>query len=313
MLETYSRNRLVWPVALVFTFIAWILNGWLGVGGKVAHEVVLMPFFDYLLGMLVCAAAVYLLAEINTRYTLVTNSDRTISLTMMLLIAMATFIHPLQFPQLVMICYLVYYFILLGIYQSRQAPVGVFSANLALGVATLVCPQLVWMLIVSIFSMGILRALSPKCFVAALLGVVVPYWFWGVLAPWLGGSELFSNHLSQMTAFGEGGLGILSAKELWSFWVTLAMFVVGGLDFFMNIHLNRSRMRMNYYVFYLQGAASFLFLWIEPQLFMYVFPLCMVNTSILFGHFTSTAKGRLPDILLSVILILWLITTLFIS
>ena len=96
MLEAYSNTRLVWPVALVFTFFAWIMNGWFGLGGKIPHTVVLSPFFDYLFGMVACAAAVYLIAELATRYSLLGNTDRTISLTMMLLVAMATFVHPLQ-------------------------------------------------------------------------------------------------------------------------------------------------------------------------------------------------------------------------
>ncbi len=313
MLETYSKNRLVWPVALVFTFFTWIMNGWFGLGGKAAHTVVLTPFFDYLFGMVVCAAAVYMIAELTTRYSLLGNTDRTISLTMMLLVAMATFVHPLQKAHLVLICYLISYLVMLGAYQSRQAPVAAFSVNLLLGFSTLVCPQLLWLVIVNIISLGVLRALTMKSFVASVLGLALPYWFWGVLSPWIGPEGAFADHLSQMTDFGSGGLDILSSKEVWSFWTALAMFLVGAVDFFLNVHMNRSRMRIDYYVVCLQGAAVFFFIWLEPQLFRYLFPLAMVNSAIACGHFTSFAKGRIPDILLSAILVLWLITTLFIS
>ena len=81
MLQIYARNRLVWPLSLGFTFITWILNGWIGLGGKMPHQVLTTPFFDYLLGMVVCAAAIYMLAEINTRFAFLSNTDRTISLT----------------------------------------------------------------------------------------------------------------------------------------------------------------------------------------------------------------------------------------
>lgn len=313
MLEAYSKNRLVWPVALVFTFFAWIMNGWFGLGGKIPHTVVLSPFFDYLFGMVACAAAVYLIAELATRYSLLGNTDRTISLTMMLLVAMATFVHPLQKAQVVVVAYLIAYIMLLGAYQSKQAPLAAFSVNLALGVATLFCPQLVWLLIVNLVSFGILRELSLKVIVASLLGVSAPYWFWAGLSPWIDVEGGCSAHLALMTQFASGGLGIMPPKFRWSFWVALSMALVGGVDFFVNIHLNRSRMRMDYYVVCLHAASVFFFIWMEPQLFRFLFPLVMVNAAILFGHFTSFAKGRIPDILLSLILILWLIATLFVG
>ena len=313
MLEAYSKNKLVWPVALVFTFFMWIMNGWFGLGGKIPHAAVFSPFFDYLLGMLACAAAVYLIAELATRYSLLGNTDRTISLTMMLLVAMASFVHPLQTAQIVLISYLIAYIMLLGAYQSKQGPLDAFSVNLALGISTLFCPQLGWMMIVNIISLGILRVLSLKSIVASVLGLSVPYWFWAGLSPWIGEGGACADHLAMMTQFGTGGLGIMPMKYRWAFWVTLAMAGVGGVDFFINIHQNRSRMRMDYYVVCLHAACVFFFIWMEPQLFRFLFPLAMVNAAILFGHFTSFAKGRIPDILLSVILILWLIATMFIS
>ena len=161
-----------------------------------------------------------------------------------------------------MICYLITYLVMLGAYQSRQAPINAFSANLTLGVCTLVCPQMVWLIIVNIISFGILRALNLKSLVASLLGLMAPYWFWGVLEPWIGTEGGFSQHIDLMTTFGTGGLGMLTQKEIWSFWVVFAMFAVGAADFFMNIHQNRSRMRMDYYVVCLQGLAAFFFVWI---------------------------------------------------
>ena len=308
MLNTYAKNRLSWPVALGFTLITWILNCWLGIGGKAVYPVLLTPFFDSLLGMIVCALAIYMIAELNTRFTLLSNSDRTITTTFLLLIAISMFLHPIQPAHLVMLCYLAGYMVMLDAYQSRTAPVKSFTASLALGVASLVCPKLVWFLPVLLASFVILRASSLKSIVAAALGLMAPYWFWKGISLLTGGDS-FSRHLSQMTSFDDGGFGILGAKELWVFWIVLLVFTVGAVHFFMSIHQNRSRTRINYYVICLQGASAFLFLWIEPQLYRFVIPLCMVNAAILFGNFCSNAKGRIPDITLSVVLLLMLIAT----
>ena len=313
MLEFYSKNKLVWPCALVFTLIAWILNGWFGTGGKMAHAIVLSPFLDYTLGMVVCALAVYFVAELNTRFSLLPNSDRTISLTMLLLLAMSTFLHPLQGNHIVLVCSLVSYASLLDAYQSRKAPAKAFVTNLALGIASTVCPQLIWLVIANIMSLAILRAMTPKSLIASVLGIVTPYWFWGVVGGWLGHYDVFASHLAMMNTFGDGGLSILPVKLRWSFWVALLMTAVGGIDFFVNLHTNRSRTRMSYYMVCLQSAWAFLMLWREPQIALSLFPFLILNTSILWGHFTSTSKGRIQDVTLTVIMALWLITTLFIS
>ncbi len=313
MLQTYARNKLTWPLSVGFTFITWILNGWFSVGGKMPHQVLVTPFSDYALGMFVCVIAIYMVAEINTRYALLSNTDRTISMTFMLLIAMSMFLHPIQKAHLVMICYLVSYMLLFEIYQSRKAPILAFSVNLALGVASLVCPHLIWLVIMNCLSLIILRAFGLRTLVASFLGFVLPYWFWGIISYAFDGSIAFMAHLDMMNDFGNAGFEILGAKQIWAFWIVLAIFLVGGIDFFVNIHQNRSRTRINYYVVCLQGVISFFFIWLEPELFMYLFPLCMVNASIVWGRLCSFSKGRTYDIIWTVVAVLWFITTLFIN
>jgi len=312
MLQVYARNKLVWPLSVGFSFITWILNGWFGLGGKMAHTVLLTPFFDYAVGMLVCVAAIYLLAEINTRYAFLSNSDRTISMTFMLLIAMAMFIHPLQTSHLVMICYLIGYFLLFDTYQSRQTPLMAFSVSLTLGVSSLVCPQILWLLIANIISLIILRAFGMRALVASFLGVILPYWFWGIISYAFFDMTSFNAHLSEINTFGGAGLEILSAKQLWSFWLVAVMYVVGGIDYFVNIHQNRSRTRISYYVVCFQGLFLLVYLWSEPEQYMNLFPLCMINTSMLWGRLCSFSKGRIYDVIWSGVAIAWFITTLFI-
>lgn len=313
MLQIYARNKLVWPLSLGFTFITWILNGWIGLGGKMPHHVLTTPFFDYLLGMVVCAAAIYMLAEINTRFAFLSNTDRTISLTFMLLIAMAMFIHPLQKSHLVMVCYLVTYLLLFETYQSRQAPILAFSANLALGLSSLICPQILWLVLANVVSLVILRSIGLRTLVASFLGIVLPYWFWGIIAYVLGDMTSFGNHFSQINAFGGAGFEILSNKQLWAFWLVTLVFIVGGIDFFINIHQNRSRTRINYYVVCFQGVVMLFFIWAEPEQYMNILPLCMINASMVWGRLCSFSKGRVYDVIWTSVAVAWFITALFIK
>lgn len=309
MLRIYSRNQMTWPVALLFAFVMWILNAIIGIGGKPLHEPVTNTFFDYVLGLIACAALVYVIAEVNTRHYLLANSDRTISLTLMLLIVMATFFHPLQPNQLTMMAYLVSYLYLFGASKAKKTQVVAFVAALSLGVASLVMPQMVWMIVALWISMVILRAFSFKGLVATILGTSLPYWFWYVIAVVADKQEAFQLHLNKMTAFGHASMQILSTKELWCFWVVLAMTVVGIIYFYKDIHLNRSNTRINFYVVCFQAAAAFFFIWIEPECFQGIFPICLVNAAILWGRFCSFSKGRMPDILWTTITIAIIVTT----
>lgn len=277
------------------------------------HQIIISPFFDYAIGLVVCAAAVYMLAEINTRFAFLSNTDRTISLTFMLLIAMAMFMHPLQKSHLVMICYLIGYLLLFETYQSRKIPILAFSANLALGLASLVCPQILWLIIANLISLVILRAFGLKPLVASFLGILLPYWFWGIISYVIGDMTAFSNHIDQINAFGGAGLEILSSKQQWAFWLVAVVLVVGGIDFFINIHMNRSRTRINYYVVCFQGAFILLYMWAEPEQYMNLLPLCMINASMLWGRLCSFSKGRIYDVTWTGVAIAWFITALFIK
>ncbi len=313
MLQTYARNKLVWPISLGFSLITWILNGWLGLGGKLPHDVLLTPFVDYTLGLFVCVVAIYLLAEINSRYAFLSNTDRTISMTFMLLIAMAMFLHPLQKSQLVMICYLIGYLILFGTYQSRQTSILAFSVNLMLGIASLVCPQIIWLFIVNVISLMILRSFKLKSLVASVLGLMLPYWFWGIITYAFGDMEVFNTHLQQVNAFGGAGFEILSPKQIWAFWIVAVMFIVGGVDFFINIHQNRSQARISYYVVCFQGVALLFYLWAEPEQYMNIFPLFMINASMLWGRLCSFSKGRTYDVIWFSVAVAWFVTSIFIK
>ena len=266
-----------------------------------------------LLGMVVCAAAIYMLAEINTRFAFLSNTDRTISLTFMLLIVMAMFLHPLQKSHLVMVCYLITYLLLFETYQSRKAPILTFSANFALGVSSLVCPQILWLVLLNILSLVILRSFGLRTLVSSFLGIVVPYWFWGIIAYVLGDMTAFSSHLAQINAFGGAGFEMLSSKQLWAFWLVAVVLIVGGIDFFINIHQNRSRTRINYYVVCLQGIVLLFYIWAEPEQYMNILPLCMINASMLWGRLCSFSKGRVYDVIWTCVAITWFVTALFIK
>ena len=309
MLKIYSRNELTWPVALLFAFVMWILNAITGIGGKTVFEPLTNAFFDYTLGLLACAAIVYVIAEVNTRHYLLANSDRTISLTLMLLIVMSTFLHPLQANQLTMMAYLVSYLYLFGASNSKQPQVLAFIAAMMLGVVTLVMPQMVWMIGALWVSLVILRIFSLKALVASLLGVALPYWFWAVIAAVIGKQEPFHLHLDSMTSFGHASFDVLSTKQLWCFGVVLAMTIVGIVYFFKDIHLNRSNARINFYVVCFKAVIAFFFIWLEPECFQGVYPLCLVNAAFLWGRFCSFSKGRMPDILWTSITIAIILTT----
>ena len=276
------------------------------------HQVLVTPFFDYALGMLVCVAAIYLLAELNSRYAFLSNTDRTISMTFMLLIAMAMFMHPLQKSHLVMVCYLIGYLLLFETYQSRQTPMLAFSLNLTLGISSLVCPQILWLLIANVVSLVILRSFGLRALVASFLGIMLPYWFWGIISYALGDMTPFSSHLQLVNAFGGAGFEILSAKQVWAFWLVAVMFVVGCIDFFVNIHQNRSRTRISYYVVCFQGLFLLVYLWAEPEQYMNLFPLLMVNASMLWGRLCSFSKGRLYDVIWFSVAVVWFVTAIWI-
>ena len=79
--------------------------------------------------------------------------------------------------------------------------------------------------------------------------------------------------------------------------MTFAIFLLGTIDFYMRIYLDKTRTRVIYNVIILHGAAYFLLLLLQPISILTLLPVTFVFTALMGGHYISNDNTTLSNIL----------------
>lgn len=249
------------------------------------------------------ALAVYLMAELNNSNVLLRVSSRMLGSMLAFLLAFALVCHSLQPGSVVMLLSLLSFFPLFAIYQLPH-PGFTFISYLFISVASLLFPKMLCVVPVYWFIQGYLRALSFRCFVASLLAVVLPYWFYGGVALLTGTLPDFLAHIEALTHYEWGDYTQLPMKDLLTFSFTVLLFLSGSIDFYLNRFLDKTRTRILYNVVIMHGVYVILFISLQPQYFVTLLPLLLIDTAITFGHFFTLTHTRFSHIYNLILLIL---------
>ena len=88
---------------------------------------------SFVLGFALCALAVYLMAELNTRYVLLRISSRMLSTCLVMLCAAASMLHHLSPAHLMLVCAVASYFPMFATYQRPYSTTRIFLESLFIG------------------------------------------------------------------------------------------------------------------------------------------------------------------------------------
>ena len=153
-----------WPASGVDSFSSWTFQS---------------SSARYALGLLCYAIATYSLLETNSVCLLLRIRSRMVSSTFLFMAVACGFLHPLTHASLALLGMAVAFYQLLSSYETDKAQVGVFNAYLAIGLGSLLwAPMLLLALVMLWNQLAYLRNLTWRHFRAALIGLLLPYWFW---------------------------------------------------------------------------------------------------------------------------------------
>jgi len=313
----YQRRLAISPTSLhtvsLIVVIAWVVAGsaspvtsdslvglWPLLPGAVIHS----GWVNQLIALVITVLSVYTIRELNVSHVLLRINSRTISFCFAALMTTCIFLHAFQPGYVVMFFILLSLFFLFSTYHQEASAGNAFITFLCLGVSSVFYPKLVWMSPLYVFSLFQLRALNPRSVSGAVLGLITPFWLVGSIAYCLDEMAVFSGILRQMVVFEWGGYTHHSASQTIMIWLSFAIFLIGSIDFLTRNFLDKTRVRVLYYVVVLHGAAYYLLLLLQPVSSLTILPVAIVYTSIMGGHYVSN-----DDTLLSNILV-WLFTIL---
>ena len=223
--------------------------------------------------------ASYLMANLNNTNVLIRIYSRMVSVSFIALSSTAVFLFPSVKGAFVQLCFIASLLLFYNCYQDKEAII-VYS----------IC----W-----------------RTFLASLVGLLTPYWFWTAWKLWLeeGNLTMITEHFSALADF--------RIPDPLTFHQTLLLILVAILGITGTIHFVRTssrdkiRTRQLYYSFFILGMSAAIFLMLQPQHYDMLIRIMIIATSPFIGHFLALTKTKFTNMAFIVITIAILTLTVF--
>lgn len=252
------------------------------------------------LGMTVLS--VYALAELNNRQSLLRISSRLISSMYALLMGVAVTCHGFDMSQVVALLLILSFFPLFAAYHT-SSQTHVFVSFVLLSLASFIMPGIMLLAPFYWICFVWVRSLTFRCFVASLLGLVVPYWLYGgvlILFDDYAGLWALADQYVQLPWLRFPGVSIYDLALLL---FNVAILLAGYVDLNMRSYLDKTRTRVLFSVVTVHTVGVLVTALLLMPLLHQLLPVIMVNTAIIGGHFFALNYSRLAHIIAIVVLI----------
>ena len=243
-------------------------------------------------------ASATMMVELNNSNALIRIYSRMVSCSFLVMTTMSLFLFQTINVAVVQITFIAFLLFLLRSYQEPNATGLTFYAFCALGIASIVFPQILLFLPPLWIVMAIyIQSFSPRTFMSSIIGVLAPYWF---VAAWLiytGRYAWLGTHLISILQFGTPlYLADVKLHEWLTFAYVLSCALIGGIHFIMYSYQDRIRIRLIYEMFIVLDGITMLFALIQPQHFDCLLGMAIVLTAPIIGHWLALTSSKLSNI-----------------
>ena len=256
----------------------------------------------------------YLMVQLNNVHALIRVYSRMVTCTFIALSCAMCFLFPSIQGAFTQLCIVAALLVLLTTYQDRQSAGRTYYAFLLWGLISLMYPHvlylvpILWLLMTSIF----LVSLSLRTWVASLLGLITPYWFYGCWLLWKGDIDTLVTHLSSLTCYHTlFDFSILSPSQQLSLSLIALLSVIGITHYIRNSSGDKIRTRIFFSCFIWLDIISFAAILVQPQHFDLFIRIMVVCTSALYGHFAALTRTRVTNVTFFTLIALTLILTFY--
>lgn len=282
------------PVAILIASLLWFLHANLD--------------WKQLSGWVICLITTFFFIEFNNVHAIIRIRTRMVSSCFLLWMGVAYFLHPQQNSSFVLLCMLLSYYTLFHSYQKNQPVRDIFHAFLFMGIGSLFFLPLLYFIPLYYWSMAVyLRALTFKSFLAGIIGIITPYWFFAGYALFQNDLNLLISHFTDFAHFEFPSLSVyleLGGERISLFCLLAALNLTCMVHFIMTNYNDKIRTRMFFNIITLHSIAILLFLIVQPQYFNILFGLLIMNSCPLLSRYFALTPSRFTDILFITILLL---------
>ena len=257
------------------------------------------------------ALAAFLMMELNAIHALIRIYSRMVSCVFIMLMCMICFLFSSIPGAITQVCIIAATMLLLNSYQDKEATGWIYYSFLMMGFASLAFIHMLYYIpVLWLIMLFQLQSLSWRTWVASLLGIVTPYWFWCCWLGWNGNLPTLVDHFLPMGDFSKPfDLSILSTHLLITLAFVLLMAIIGTIHYIRKHHDDKIRIRLIYGGFMWLSLITTLFLFLQPHHYDVLIRILIINMAPLLGHFMALTHTRLTNIAFFVIIAITLLIT----
>ncbi len=254
----------------------------------------------------------YLMMELNNANALIRIYSRMVSCSFVVFATMAVFMFPSIRAAIIMLGVVGFYTFSFRCYQDTHAPGWTFYAYFCVGMASIVWVQSLFFLpVLWIIMRTNILAMSPRNFVASVLGLLLPYWFLAGYLAVKGDISILVNHFTQLAVFTEPfNLTTLNINQIITLSFVLLCAVIGIFHFLNQKRNDNIRTRLFYQVFITIDLAAIVFIFLQPQHYEALLSILIVTTAPLIAHFFALTRTRITNWMFLTLLYSTIIITL---
>ncbi|MBQ8866326.1 MAG: hypothetical protein IJ013_01200 [Bacteroidaceae bacterium] len=305
------KAKTTFPVMAVFALLLWCL----GVEWPLDADVVLSGWWGTLAApmwaveganMLLCLIALYMMAELNSAYSLVGRRTMLHGLFFLLMWVAAPWVSHCVEANLLLCFLLATVGNLFDGYQQRHGVGALFGLSAFVGLGSLLCPPVLLLVPLLYVSAWFFQSLSVRSFLAGLMGLLWPYWVLFVFAFCADRMELFATFFSTfLPPFFSGYTHVPFLA--WVLWGSSLLLSAGSLGFVL-YRYGRYKIRTRLFLaFLLWWTFLVALLWIvAPSVGKLLSPLLFASVGLLAGHLFSFTRTRASNICFLGVLV-WLV------
>ena len=243
-------------------------------------------------------ASTVMMAELNNTNALIRIYSRMVSCSFLVMTSMSLFLFRTINVAVVQITFITFLLFLLRTYQRPNATGLTFYAFCALGMGSIVFPQVLLFLPALWIVMAVyMQSFSPRVLLSTILGIITPYWFVVAWLFYIDNINWLGTHFLSVFQFGKPfyaqGVGL---HEWLTFGFVLLCAIIGGVHFAMYSYQDRIRIRMIYEMFLVLDSLTVVFAILQPQHFDFLLGMSIVLTAPLIGHWLALTHSRLSNI-----------------
>ena len=279
-----AHSKLALPAMATYAVLLWLLCGLVQQGWW-------LQFGCF-------AVTVWLIVLLNNTHVLIRIFSRMVSCAFLALMGCACFLFPSLQGAVMQMFVVAAVTILFMTYQDKQSAGITYYAWVMFGFASLTFVHIIFFMpLLWLLTAVLLQSLSWRTWMASLIGLATPYWFWAVWELWTWDFTDFADHFAALASVeAPFVLGPWSIGQKLVVAFIAILYVTGTIHFLRKHHEDKIRIRMFYLTFIWLTLATLLFLMLQPQHYDNLVRLLIISTSPLIGHFLALTTTKITNI-----------------